>query len=171
MSATGQELIHAVAVAIAVDADGPLAGALILGQSGSGKSSLALSIIEGCPHHRSALVADDAVIVEAVGDRLLARAPERIAGLLEIRGFGPSKVRAVPTCSLFLAINLGDECERTPAPLAYRAGGSGPAIPLYPFLWKGVEASAPNRLRRMVASILGGQSAQRAQDMRSAQPD
>lgn len=156
--------LHATAAAIAVDADGPLAGALILGPSGAGKSSLALSLIEACPFQRTALVADDAVIIETTGETLVARGADSITGLIEIRGFGPSKARTIPACKLILAVDLGAEAERMPPPRWFRASAEGGAIPLYPFLWKGAEATAPHRLRRMITAVLGGQSARRAQD-------
>jgi HPr kinase/phosphorylase len=155
---------HATAAAVAVDADGPLAGALIIGPSGSGKSSLALMVIEACPFQRSALVADDAVIIEQAVGGLIARAPDRIRGLIEIRGFGPSAVRAISACPLVLAVDLGAATERMPAPLRLGECADAAAIPLYPFLWKDAEATAPYRLRRMIAAILGGQSPRRAQD-------
>lgn len=155
---------HATAAAVAVDADGPLAGALIVGPSGSGKSALALMLIEACPFQRTALVADDAVIIETTGGGLVARAPDRIRGLIEIRGFGPSTVKAVSECRLVLAVDLGVESERMPAPRRFGESADETAIPLYPFLWKGAEATAPYRLRRMIAAILGGQRPRRAQD-------
>lgn len=155
---------HATAAAIAVDADGPLAGVLILGGAGAGKSALALSLIETCPFRRTALVADDAVLVEAVGGRLVARAPEAIAGLIEVRGFGPVKARTIASVSLALAVDLDAPTERVPAPGRFDAGATGEAIALYPFLWNGAEATAPHRLRRMIATILGGQNPQRTQD-------
>lgn len=161
---TAGALIHAVAVAVAVDADGPLAGALLLGEAGTGKSSLALALIECCPFRRSALVADDAVLIEASAGALFARAPERLGGLIEIRGFGPVAIRTVASARLRLAADLGAASERTPDPAQYRALGDGVAMPLYPFLWRGAEATAPHRLRRMIAAIVGGQNARRTQD-------
>ena len=67
-------------------------GVLIAGASGAGKSALALYMIGRC---RAAgvfatLVADDQVWVAAIGGRLVAEAPEAIAGLVEVRGFGPA---------------------------------------------------------------------------------
>ncbi len=161
--------LHATAVAVAVDADGPLAGALILGPSGSGKSSLALSLIENCPFHRTALIADDVVIIDGTGEGSFARAPDRIQGMIEIRGFGPTGVRTVSACRLVIAVDLGAETERTPAPRDFRGTAQSSAIPLYSFAWMGAEATAPHRLRRMTATILGGQSAQRAQDRNPSQ--
>jgi serine kinase of HPr protein (carbohydrate metabolism regulator) len=57
---------------------------LITGPSGSGKSDLALRLID----RGFALVSDDQTIVKRDGDRLLASSPPTIAGKLEIRGIG-----------------------------------------------------------------------------------
>lgn len=164
MIGAGPKSFHATAVAVAVDADGPLAGALILGGSGAGKSALALSLIETCPFRRTALIADDVVLVDLWRVPPVARAPDSIAGLIEVRGFGPVKARTVPACPLVLAVDLGAQSERVPAPRRFDSGAEGSKIPLYPFMWSGAEATAPHRLRCMIASILGGQSPQRAQD-------
>lgn len=158
------DLVHAVAVAVAVDADGPLAGLLIVGPSGAGKSSLALCLIDACPFRRTALVADDAVRLAAIPAGLAASAPAGIAGLIEIRGFGPAPVRSAPTVLLRLAVDLGGDACRLPEPTPISPVGDGAPLPLYPFLWKGAEATAAHRVRRMIASILDGQTAQRTQD-------
>lgn len=81
---------------------------LILGPSGAGKSSLALSVIEMMRAQRrfAALVADDRIWVEVVNGRLVAEVPQPIAGLVEIRGFGPSLIahepRAIVDCVVCL---------------------------------------------------------------------
>ena len=59
-------------------------GLLIEGPPGSGKSSLALALID----RGAVLVGDDAVLLEARGGRLLASPPPRIAGKLEVRNLG-----------------------------------------------------------------------------------
>jgi serine kinase of HPr protein (carbohydrate metabolism regulator) len=59
-------------------------GVLIRGPSGSGKSSLALRLID----EGGILVADDQTIIETQGSVLLARAPATILGKLEVRGLG-----------------------------------------------------------------------------------
>lgn len=68
-------------------------GLLILGASGSGKSLLASALIEKA-HGRGifgALVSDDRVWLSSTHGRLIAEAPEKIAGLIELRGYGPAK--------------------------------------------------------------------------------
>ncbi len=70
-------------------------GLLIFGPSGAGKSSLALQLIDDARRVGASafLVADDRVWLDRRGDRLLAEAPETLAGLVEIRGFGPACVQ------------------------------------------------------------------------------
>ena len=59
-------------------------GLLIEGPSGSGKSNLALSLID----RGAVLVGDDGVTLEVRGNRLFASPPPEIAGKLEIRNVG-----------------------------------------------------------------------------------
>jgi HPr kinase/phosphorylase len=77
-------------------------GVLLLGRSGSGKSDLALRLIDrgGC------LVADDQLLVERSGPALLARAPAELFGLIEVRGFGIVRLPARPSVPLALAVDL-----------------------------------------------------------------
>ena len=59
-------------------------GILIVGNSGSGKSDLALRLVgEGYK-----LVADDQVTLQHSNNQILASPPPRLAGLLEVRGVG-----------------------------------------------------------------------------------
>jgi serine kinase of HPr protein (carbohydrate metabolism regulator) len=77
--------VHASAVLVGSRA------VLIRGPSASGKSRLALELIEAA-HAGSLrfarLVADDRVYLESVGGRLLVRPAEALAGLIEVRGAG-----------------------------------------------------------------------------------
>ncbi|MBI3505880.1 MAG: HPr kinase/phosphatase C-terminal domain-containing protein [Proteobacteria bacterium] len=59
-------------------------GVLLCGPSGSGKSDLALRLVDD----GARLVADDRVDLERRGDAIWASAPGPLAGLLEIRGIG-----------------------------------------------------------------------------------
>ena len=157
--------VHAVCVALAVDPDGPLVGLLILGDAGAGKSSLALSLIETCSFQRTALVADDAVLIDAAGGFLIAFSPAQIEGLIETRGFGPAPVRHVESAKLRFAVDLSRPIERVPEPGAYApADAPSHPIPLYPLRWKGEESIAPHRVRRIAVSILSGQMLQCTQD-------
>lgn len=145
--------IHGVAVAVAVDPDGPLAGALLLGPPGAGKSALALSLIEACPYGRTALVADDVVVISTEGGAVFARAPEKIRGLIELRGYGPARVRAAPRTRLVAAFEIAGDVPRLPQPVTRRFGGA--EVPAWPFAREG---DAPARIRLILRSILGGQT-------------
>ncbi|MBV1697101.1 MAG: HPr kinase/phosphatase C-terminal domain-containing protein [Hyphomicrobiales bacterium] len=82
---TDQRTTHASAVLVGARA------VLIRGPSGSGKSRLALELIEAGHAGRlrfARLVADDRVRLEAVGGRLLASPAKALAGLIEVRGAG-----------------------------------------------------------------------------------
>ena len=73
-----QIFVHATAIAI------DRAGVLLLGASGSGKSDLALRLIDA----GARLIADDQVILSRVGEKLIANAPTTLAGRIEARGIG-----------------------------------------------------------------------------------
>ena len=64
-------------------------GILILGDSGIGKSELAIELVKR--GHR--LVADDAVEIRCIADRLIGTAPEVIRNYIELRGIGVIDVR------------------------------------------------------------------------------
>ena len=78
------------------------AGIVLLGPSGSGKSDLALRLID----RGARLVADDQLAVERQGDRLFGRPAAPLAGLLEVRGFGIVKLPWHAVCPLGLAVGL-----------------------------------------------------------------
>ncbi len=73
-------------------------GFLITGPSGIGKSRLALACITAARQagHFAALVADDRVDLSLEHDRVVARCPPSIHGLIEIRGAGIGKIETVP---------------------------------------------------------------------------
>jgi serine kinase of HPr protein (carbohydrate metabolism regulator) len=77
-------------------------GVLLRGASGSGKSDLALRLIDG----GALLVADDQVEIERRADQLLARPPAAIAGLLEVRGLGIVRLAFRSPATLGLVIDL-----------------------------------------------------------------
>ncbi len=158
-----KSLLHATAIALAVDADGPLAGVLILGPSGAGKSSLALAAIEGCPFARTALVADDQVSIAACDGGLIASAPPALKGLIEVRGFGPAPVRSASAATLLFAVDLGTQAERVSPPGSLKVTGDR-FLPLHPFRWIGAEAAAAHRLRVMARQVLCGQTGEEPQD-------
>lgn len=120
------------------------AGVLLRGPEGAGKSDLALRLIEG----GARLVADDRVEITCADNTVLARAPDVLAGLLEVRGLGIVRLAPEYVCAtvpLRLVVDLvpGDEIERLP--LSRRAELLGLALDLVavdPFA-----ASAPVKVR------------------------
>jgi serine kinase of HPr protein (carbohydrate metabolism regulator) len=80
----------------------PEAGILILGESGSGKSELALCLIE----RGARLVADDRTDVWVENGALLARAPPALAGLIEVRGVGIVALPFAAQARIALAVTL-----------------------------------------------------------------
>ncbi|MFD1747245.1 HPr kinase/phosphorylase [Rhizobium helianthi] len=83
-------------------------GILITGPSGSGKSSLAFTLIAETVRQGSfaALVADDQILVSGNQQGIVARRPPSIAGLIEIRGSGIVKVPSVEEAQLHLAVRV-----------------------------------------------------------------
>lgn len=66
-------------------------GVLLIGESGIGKSETALSLVER--GHR--LVADDAVTISRIGDRLDGTCPDVIRYFMELRGIGIIDIKAM----------------------------------------------------------------------------
>lgn len=120
MSANGQ-IIQASAVAIGGHA------LLIEGSPGSGKSSLALALID----RGAKLIGDDAVRLSHASGEVIASPPPNIAGKLEIRGVGIVEIGAT-TAPLALILSLDEAAPRYPEPLKHR-DVLGCAIPLLPF--------------------------------------
>ena len=80
---------------------------LIEGPPGSGKSSLALALID----RGATLVGDDGVLLERREGRLWALPPPNIAGLLEIRNVGLARLSAAPA-PVALVLRLDREAPR-----------------------------------------------------------
>src|SRR5437764_14155134 len=98
------ETLHTSAVAL----DGR--AVLISGPSGSGKSDLALRMLD----RGFVLVSDDQTIVRKDGNRLLASAPPTIAGKLEVRGIGIVEMERADNVPVALIVELTSEIQRLP---------------------------------------------------------
>ena len=83
---------------------------LITGPSGSGKSDLALRLLD----RGFTLVSDDQTVVKKDGSRLLASAPPTIAGKLEIRGIGIIEMDRLDNVPVALIVELTSDIQRLP---------------------------------------------------------
>jgi HPr kinase/phosphorylase len=123
MSAT----VHASAVLVGARA------VLIRGPSGSGKSRLALDLIEAARCGALAfarLVADDRVHLAVAGARLLAQPAEPLAGLIEVRGVGLLRMPYEPCAVVGAVIDLAAaDAERLPDAARRTASIEGIELP------------------------------------------
>ncbi len=125
------------------------AGLIIRGSSGAGKSDLALRLID----RGARLVADDRVDLLVSDNGVIARAPETLAGLLEVRGLGILRVPVLEATVVRLVVDLVDH-ENVPRLPDRRMtdliGMDVPAVTLDPF-----EASAVTKVRLALELTLG----------------
>jgi HPr kinase/phosphorylase len=119
-------------------------GVLIRGAPGAGKSDLALRLIDD----GAQLVADDRIDLARDGQRIMARAPAPLAGLIEVRGLGivrlaPERLMAQAAIVLVVDLVAPDAVDRLPAPATVEFLGLDlPVLALDPFA-----AAAPLKLR------------------------
>jgi serine kinase of HPr protein (carbohydrate metabolism regulator) len=104
MTILSSETLHASCVAIGGQA------VLIEGPSGSGKSDLALRLID----RGAVLVSDDYTIVRRSEGKLLAGPPPNITGLIEVRGIGLVPMPFESDVPVALIVSLTDLVERLP---------------------------------------------------------
>ncbi len=137
--------MHATCVSVFGDR---LSGCLLLGPSGSGKSDLAVRLIDG----GGTLVADDRVIITARDGLATAAPPPLLAGLLEIRGLGVMTVPFLGEADIRLLVCLtnADDIERM-APITSQHL-NGVDIPC--LLVDASKASAAARVRWAVRRVL-----------------
>ncbi len=118
-SSLSSETIHVSAVAIAGKA------VLIGGLSGSGKSDLALRLID----RGAVLISDDYTIVRRIGDDLVASAPPNISGQMEVRGLGIVEMPNAVDVPVALYVDLDTTPQRLPEPGETRTF-AGVAVPV-----------------------------------------
>jgi HPr kinase/phosphorylase len=129
------QTIHATAVA--------LAGRVVLlrGSPGSGKSDLALRLVDD----GAMLVADDQTRLSRRGGEVWATAPDPLKDLLEVRGFGVVRLPALAEAPVALLVDLvrADDIERCPDPEAESVLG----VELPRMRLSAASASAPAKVR------------------------
>ena len=123
--------IHASAVLVGAQA------VLVRGVSGSGKSRLALRLIEAAvlgslPFAR--LVSDDRTHIYVLHGRLIARPPAALAGLMEVRGLGIRQVPYEPMAVVGLVVDLAmEDAQRMPEDAALQVEFEGVTLPRLAF--------------------------------------
>ncbi|HZZ33263.1 MAG TPA: HPr kinase/phosphorylase [Phenylobacterium sp.] len=117
-------------------------GVLIEGPSGVGKSDLMLRALD----QGFRLVADDRVRLWVAGNRLFGRAPEALAGLLEIRGLDVVRASVLSLSEVALVARSA-AAERIPE--ARSVSLLGVSVPLFEIDPR--EASAPAKLGRALS--------------------
>lgn len=135
------ERVHATCVVIKGQ------GVLLRGEPGSGKSDLALRLIDD----GAGLVADDYTEISVVDGQLCATVPQTIQGLLEVRGLGIVRmgcVPRVPVSAIFDLVALRD-IERLPDPQTATFEG----IDVPRFSLHGFDASAPAKVRLALKAL------------------
>ena len=125
------------------------AGVLIRGSSGSGKSDLALRLID----NKAKLVSDDQVLAMEKNGKIVLSAPRSIAGKIEVRGVGIMDMQYTKSSTLALIVDLvdmGEVIERLPKKKFTRLlGVKVPVIELSSF-----ESSALAKLKLALKNIL-----------------
>ena len=135
------DTVHATTVAINGD------GVLIRGPAGSGKSDLALRLIDA----GASLIADDYTKLEIVDAQVFVSPPESISGMMEVRGIGVMHIGTSGGAPLVMMVNLvrHELIERLPEHRSEEILGADiPLIEVDPF-----EPSAAAKVRIALKAI------------------
>ncbi|MBW0144966.1 HPr kinase/phosphorylase [Sphingomicrobium clamense] len=104
MTQLSSETVHATTVCRSGRA------VMLAGPSGSGKSDLALQLID----RDFKLVADDQTLLSVDEGRVIATAPPSISGKMEVRGLGIVELPVKENVPVCLFVSLGEQPERLP---------------------------------------------------------
>lgn len=141
-------LVHATAVVVGAT------GLILVGPSGSGKSSMALALMAAARRsgHYAALLSDDQVFVDTVNDRPIATAPSTIKGMIELRGSGIGHVETIDEAVLHLAVQpvVTDSANRIPEENQCWSPCEGLSLPLI-----FIDRAANDPFSRLAALISG----------------
>ena len=116
-------------------------GLLLTGISGSGKSDLALRIMDA----GGSLISDDYTVLTVTEHQLIASPPETIKGMMEVRGVGLLKVPTIRSARIDVMVicQTKESIERLPPVIHTQIQGIQlRQLNLYPF-----ESSAVAKLR------------------------
>lgn len=138
--ALSSETLHATTVAIGGRS------VLLCGASGTGKSDLALRLID----RGAILVSDDYTLLKRIDGRLIATSPATITGRMEVRGIGIVDLPHVTDSPVALIVDLFDAVERMPLDSMVRtiAGVEVPVVRIIPH-----EASAAIKVELALKAV------------------
>lgn len=141
MTGVSSERLHATCIAIGD------AGVVIVGRSGTGKSDLALRLID----RGAMLVSDDSTHLVRRGEHVIATAPDTIRGKMEMPGVGIVVMQNKQDVEVRLIIDLDEPPMRMPLWTDTRslAGVDIPVIAL-----DGREPSAPIKVEHALVKVL-----------------
>ena len=149
-------LVHATSVVLG-PACAPFGGALdgavlLMGESGAGKSDVALRLIA----MGARLLSDDQTVLFGKAGRLFAGAPPSLHGRMEIRGVGIVAMDAASPAPVVLTVRLDDQAKipRLPAPSVHKLPQGLEGCPEPPFIiLRPFEASAPAKIAAAAAAL------------------
>ena len=125
-------------------------GVLLLGESGAGKSDLALRLIDD----GAKLVADDRCNLFSRGGKLFASAPASIAGLIELRGICIEAMPHARNAAVAMAVRLGQNQRRLPKPAFFKPPAPLAGLRAVPLIVvNGGNAAAGARSRAALAAF------------------
>ena len=124
-------------------------GLLICGDSGSGKSDLCLRLLNS----GARLVADDQTEIKNDNGRLIARCPENLRNMLEVRGIGIVETPSIPQTEIRLKLILQnkEKIDRMPSFQTEEIEG----VPLPVFRMNAFENSAVLKIKTFIAILKG----------------
>jgi serine kinase of HPr protein (carbohydrate metabolism regulator) len=128
---------------------------LLIGESGAGKSDVALRLIAA----GGMLIADDQTVLFAENGRVMADAPSNLAGGMEIRGLGIVRLKKAPATPVILAILLkpAEAVARMPEPAFFNLPAALQADVKVPLVSLNAhEASTPAKIAAAAAGLARG---------------
>jgi HPr kinase/phosphorylase len=137
------QLVHGTAVRLGQ------AGLLLRGPSGSGKSDLALRLIDS----GAGLIADDQVALSCEHGEIWLQAPPSIAGMIEVRGLGILRLPRAPRTALHLVCDLVPCTQVERLPERGQCAFLGIAVPQVALC--AFDASTPAKLRFALRAVAG----------------
>lgn len=123
---------------------------LLLGESGAGKSDVALRLIA----MGAQLLADDQTVLSAESGRLHAEAVGNARGHIEVRGVGIVKMPVASRAPVLFCVRLTqDATQRLPEPEFFHPDGLKLAGPPRLLRLNGFEASTPAKIAAVAAAM------------------